>query len=740
MARAFKIILMVLLAALPGDALAQRVFFNVDTASCVGDTLRVSVGYLLERSIVVENPPTSISHPQRTFLPDGKVCDSALGTCTYRSPITFSAFDLGTVISSPRDIDFVRINIEHSCIGDIFVALQCPNGQFASLFNSRQQHSACSDSLFDSLVGWDTTYRNVGFQYNLGVPFDSYAPNQCDSSLPGNRPGIGWNYCWSQVTSHQYAADDGLIYRYGNDHHTEYGEDGMLHDIIDSTHISTNTHYYHPQQSFAALVGCPVAGAWNIVVEDSWGADNGYLFDWELSFNRRMFVPPHITYVGFLADDAVSRLNDSTFSIPSSSTDSTVAYSLRVVLSSGDTIDTVFSVHWQAPFLESVTDTLCQGDTARWSSLRFTSDTLHHIRETTVYGCDSIVDLQYTFMPSYYLHDTVPFCANEPFIYDGIDYGGPATVIIPHLSQYGCDSTVAVHLMMIDSNFHVQLQISEDGIHWSSDTVLYGCRPFTVYLRDTALFEEWRLWDFGDGDTLRQELTYYQDPTPIIRTYDSVGSYTLSLTAASIHGCLDTAIFRKSAVRVFDMPEANFEWHPQELVSHAPKTQFFNTSRPLDSLTYLWYIPSGQGSIDTSSLVSPYYEWPINTTDQEVTLEATWRRVFPDGAELVCVDSITQTIVIVNDYLQFPNVVTPNGDGTNDRWEIVNLLECGLYSTNELWIYNSWGILVYHARDIRQAKDFWDPSGHPDGTYYFRFSARSEYGLIRRNGMIEVIR
>ena len=61
---------------------------------------------------------------------------------------------------------------------------------------------------------------------------------------------------------------------------------------------------------------------------------------------------------------------------------------------------------------------------------------------------------------------------------------------------------------------------------------------------------------------------------------------------------------------------------------------------------------------------------------------------------------------------------------------------------NELWIYNVWGTLVYHVENIRREEQFWDPNetNSPDGTYYFRFSAKGHHGLVRVNGSIEVVR
>ena len=128
--------------------------------------------------------------------------------------------------------------------------------------------------------------------------------------------------------------------------------------------------------------------------------------------------------------------------------------------------------------------------------------------------------------------------------------------------------------------------------------------------------------------------------------------------------------------------------------------------------------------------------------DFEVVLTAILDYNGPYGDTVFCYDSASRMVTIVNDWLQFPNLVSPNGDGVNDRWRVVNLLECGQYSMNELWIYNSWGVLVYHVENIREEGDFWDPkeTGSADGTYYYRFTAKSMFGVVKRNGVIEVVR
>lgn len=92
--------------------------------------------------------------------------------------------------------------------------------------------------------------------------------------------------------------------------------------------------------------------------------------------------------------------------------------------------------------------------------------------------------------------------------------------------------------------------------------------------------------------------------------------------------------------------------------------------------------------------------------------------------------------------LWFPNAVTPNGDGINDVFEIVNLLDATLFDYNYILIYDRWGRLIYKKENIRSEEDFWDPNATrtPDGTYFYRFFARTLSHEINHKGVIEVLR
>ncbi len=385
-------------------------------------------------------------------------------------------------------------------------------------------------------------------------------------------------------------------------------------------------------------------------------------------------------------------------------------------------------------------------------------------------GCDTSAVLHLTVHPTYDTVDTVIICPYRPYVYRGVDYGGPVTFDTLLYSEFACDSVVHVTLAPRDSNYHLQLIYRFDSGDWvAPDSLLIGCAATTLYLCDTtpgAALWDWTLF-FPDTTLTISDSCFSYD---ITKGQDSVTAF-VTLVVISNQGCLDTVAW---PLYVFTRPVPEFIWDPLVPSILRPETQFSNLSEPLqqdldgrDSIVYLWRIQTMEGgSFDTTSVFSPFYHWGEQgdnmAGDYTVCLidslthhaDSITLGTFPwidltlftvkeyPAFDYTCVDSVEHVITITNEYLQFPNLVTPNGDGINDRWEVVNLLEFGNYTMNELWIYDRTGAPVYHVRDISSPEQFWDPQAtrSPDGTYYYRFIAEGEYGVVKRNGLIEVLR
>lgn len=158
----------------------------------------------------------------------------------FSTPITFNNFAPGQTLTDANDLLSVCVNMEHTFIGDLVISLTCPNGQ------------------------------SIDFhQQNGGGTFVGDA-NDADDIDP--IIGTCWNYCWSPTATLGTWADEAYI----NTMPTSQGS-----ALIPDTYSSV--------EPFSDLVGCPLNGTWTFTVVDLWGADNGFLCDWELNFDPALF-------------------------------------------------------------------------------------------------------------------------------------------------------------------------------------------------------------------------------------------------------------------------------------------------------------------------------------------------------------------------------------------------------------------------------------------------------------------
>lgn len=86
-----------------------------------------------------------------------------------------------------------------------------------------------------------------------------------------------------------------------------------------------------------------------------------------------------------------------------------------------------------------------------------------------------------------------------------------------------------------------------------------------------------------------------------------------------------------------------------------------------------------------------------------------------------------EAIVGVNRFI--PNIFTPNGDGSNDFFEI-----CGFEESFEFIVYNRWGSRVYHHSNYDNS---WQGEKLSDGTYYFDIVTESGEKI---KGWLEIVR
>ncbi len=93
-----------------------------------------------------------------------------------------------------------------------------------------------------------------------------------------------------------------------------------------------------------------------------------------------------------------------------------------------------------------------------------------------------------------------------------------------------------------------------------------------------------------------------------------------------------------------------------------------------------------------------------------------------------CTPTSKQITVIVPD-VQVPNIITPNGDGKNDYFQISTA-----NTQSKLEIYNRWGRKVYETSEY---KNNWNGEGQASGVYYYLLTDRNG---AQTKGWLEVVR
>jgi gliding motility-associated-like protein len=163
-------------------------------------------------------------------------------------------------------------------------------------------------------------------------------------------------------------------------------------------------------------------------------------------------------------------------------------------------------------------------------------------------------------------------------------------------------------------------------------------------------------------------------------------------------GCKGSASI---VIASYFLPTAFFIHEPPVAEINEP-IQFFNASQGNGDtvISYTW-------TLSNNALLSNLPN-PILVFDEEGNKVITLTVTTNNG----CIDSYSETIEVIKS-IKIPNIITPNGDGLNDIFEIVNL---DLSKSNRLVVFDRWGKLVYSSNKYQND---WNAEKLDDGVYYF---------------------
>lgn len=167
----------------------------------------------------------------------------------------------------------------------------------------------------------------------------------------------------------------------------------------------------------------------------------------------------------------------------------------------------------------------------------------------------------------------------------------------------------------------------------------------------------------------------------------STGVYSVTVSYGGANECSDV-----DSINVSVIPTPNVNLGPDQVMC---KHEFrdFDVSQSTPQYTYHWSTGSSSPYLHVEGL-------PVGPAVYSVTVTGC--------------DSKSDTVIVsvIACDLTIPNIITPNGDGFNDVFEVTNL---PYYPNSILMVYNRWGKKIYETSNYLND---WNGEDFADGTYY----------------------
>lgn len=189
----------------------------------------------------------------------------------------------------------------------------------------------------------------------------------------------------------------------------------------------------------------------------------------------------------------------------------------------------------------------------------------------------------------------------------------------------------------------------------------------------------------GTGSTITDN-TADTGITPMVVTYKVVGN---------ANGCNSDTIKATGIINPY--PIVTITGTDTLSIGHS---EILSTTAP-GGCSYYWTPATG---LSCNRCPNPVASPTVTTT---YTLDV----IDSEGCEMVK----TFTILVLDNQIIIPNVITPNGDNKNDLFVIRGL---DFYPNSQLTIYDRWGKKIYTSSNYQNN---WDGSGQSDGVYYYVF-------------------
>ncbi len=340
----------------------------------------------------------------------------------------------------------------------------------------------------------------------------------------------------------------------------------------------------------------------------------------------------------------------------------------------------------------TINESICIGNSYDFNGQPLSEAGTYYDTLTTGNGCDSIVELRLSIVPTDPVPFTVNICPGDSYNFGGTPISEPGVYLDTLVTSGGCDSISELHLAIAPV----------PSVNVGEDLELCGNEAFPVTV--TAVAGDSLTYRWNTGAT-----------TPSV-SVGQTGTYAVTVT--NRYGCTAT----------------------DEMQVLIP--EYITVSIEMNG-----DVCKDGAAILSAVTNAPNVLW--NTGENSTEIE-----IFQPGLYIVraydepCGDTASINLPECPPELEFPNIITPNGDGKNDVFAIRNLNPS---IPNLLSIYDRWGKKVFEMKNyktyvrkgdtqIQNKEEGFSGEKNSDGVYYFTFHYESTVKVIDYHGTITVIR
>jgi gliding motility-associated-like protein len=380
----------------------------------------------------------------------------------------------------------------------------------------------------------------------------------------------------------------------------------------------------------------------------------------------------------------------------------------------------------------TLSQTICASELPLlWNGLLFNSPGTQTTTLTSISGCDSIISMDLIVNDTLSSIETLSLCPSElPFEWNGLELNSAGTESITLSSIDGCDSTAIVVLNILPELSSTSfLTICENTLpyNWngitfnSSEVQSVVLQSITNGCDSTATLN----LSVNNNVSITLDTTICENELPYFWnniTFNSTGSETITLQSST--GC-DSVITMN--LLVYPSPELPMlDLNNSYCLYETPEPIILPNN--LDNIT--WYTDNNLTEIlSTQNQYTP--EVLLGTNAYYVTASENGCE---GSAQIILIEFVACEITI-------PTAFTPNGDQTNDIWNIESIDV--IYPENLVSIYNRWGNKIFESKRGMYSQNPWN--GRFKGeempvASYFYIIEFNDGKTKPRNGIVSIIK